>query len=129
MDDVKHFMSDTLSSVDSKTTVMETIKLMRDNKVGSILVKENEDFVGVFTETDLLRKVASEDLDLENTQISSAMSSPIISIDCNKSMVAAFLMMEQKNIRHLGVLENKKIIGVISIKDIASYYVNKFKKK
>ena len=129
MDDIKHFMSNSSLSVDSKATVLETIKLMRDKKVGSLLVTENGDFVGIFTETDLLRKVAAEEGSPEKTQVSSVMSSPLLSIDGNKSVVTAFLMMQQKNIRHLGVLDNNKITGVISIRDIANYYVSKFRKK
>ena len=124
MDDIKHFMSNSSLSVDSKATVLETIKLMRDKKVGSLLVTENGDFVGIFTETALLRKVAAEEGSPEKTQVSSVMSSPLLSIDGNKSMVTAFLMMQQKNIRHLGVLDNNKITGVISIRDMIPFRIS-----
>jgi signal-transduction protein with cAMP-binding, CBS, and nucleotidyltransferase domain len=50
-----------------------------------------------------------------------------MTIDCEMTMVAGFLKMQQNNIRHLGITERGKIIGVISIKDIANYYVNKFR--
>jgi len=129
MDEIKHFMSKSSLSIDSKATVLETIKLMRDKKVGSLLVEDNGDFVGIFTETDFLRKVAAEEGSPEKTQVSSVMSGPLLSIDGNKSMVTAFLMMQQNNIRHLGVKDNNKISGVISIRDIADYYVSKFRKK
>ena len=77
MDDIKHFMSKSSESVDSKATVLETIKLMRDKKVGSLLVTENSKFVGIFTETDFLRKVAAEEEPPDKTQVSSVMSSPL----------------------------------------------------
>ncbi|KMP11072.1 hypothetical protein UR09_04395 [Candidatus Nitromaritima sp. SCGC AAA799-A02] len=129
MDDVRVYMSDPSITIDFQSTVLDTVKLMRDNHVGSILVTENGEITGIFTETDLLRKVAAEGHALESIKLGSVMSKPLVSIDADSSMVAAFLMMQQRNIRHLGVRENKKTVGVISIKDIANYYVNKFNKK
>ncbi len=127
MDAVKFYMDESIISVDSQTTILETVKLMRDKAIGSVLVSEKEEIKGIFTETDLLRKVIAEESSPKEILVSSVMSQPLMTIDCEMSMVAAFLKMQQSNIRHLGITEKKKIIGVISIKDIANYYVNKFR--
>ncbi len=53
MDEVKAYMSDPSVTIDAESSVLETVKLMRDNKVGAILVKEKDVITGIFTETDL----------------------------------------------------------------------------
>ena len=126
MNEVKIYMSDPSLTTDSQATVLETVKLMRDHKVGSILIMENERSIGIFTETDLLRKVVADEKDLGNVKISAVMSAPVITIDPDASLVKAFMIMQQKKVRHLVVTEKTKTVGVISIKDIANYYVNKF---
>jgi signal-transduction protein with cAMP-binding, CBS, and nucleotidyltransferase domain len=127
MDAIKFYMDESIVSVDSQTTVLETVKLMREKKIGSVLITEKEETIGIFTETDLLRKVIAEESSPKEVLISSVMSKPLMTIDCEMTMVAGFLKMQQSNIRHLGITEKGKIIGVISIKDIANYYVNKFR--
>lgn len=127
MDAVKFYMDESIISVDSQATILETVKIMKKKKIGSVLITEKEKIVGIFTETDLLRKVIAEEKSPKEILVSSVMSKPLTSIDCEMSMVAAFLKMQQGNIRHLAITEKKKIIGIISIKDIANYYVNKFR--
>ena len=129
MDDVKTYMSDPSVHIDSEATVMATVKLMRDNMVGSILITKGTAYVGIFTETDLLRKVAAESKPMDQIKISTVMSAPLLTVDCDASMVQAFALMQRKNIRHLAVTRKDDIVGILSIKDIANYYVNKFTKK
>jgi CBS domain-containing protein len=127
MDAIKFYMDESIISVDSQTTVLETVKIMREKKIGSVLVTEKDEIIGIFTETDLLRKVIAEESSPNEMLISSVMSQPLMTIDSEMTMVAGFLKMQQSNIRHLAITEKGKIIGVISIKDIANYYVNKFR--
>jgi signal-transduction protein with cAMP-binding, CBS, and nucleotidyltransferase domain len=127
MDAIKFYMDESIISVDSQNTVLETVKIMRKKKIGSVLVTEKGETIGIFTETDLLRKVIAEENSPNEMLISSVMSQPLMTIDCEMTMVAGFLKMQQSNIRHLAITEKGKIIGVISIKDIANYYVNKFR--
>jgi len=127
MDAIKFYMDESIVSVDSQCTVLETVKIMREKKIGSVLVTDKDETVGIFTETDLLRKVIAEESSPNEILISSVMSQPLMTIDCEMTMVAGFLKMQQSNIRHLAITEKGKIIGVISIKDIANYYVNKFR--
>ncbi len=127
MDAIKFFMDESIVSVDSHANVLETVKIMREKKIGSVLVTDKKKIIGIFTETDLLRKVIAEESSPKDVLVGNAMSKPLMTIDSEMSMVAAFLKMQQSNIRHLGITEKGKIIGVISIKDVANYYVNKFR--
>lgn len=127
MDAIKFYMDESIVSVDSQTSILETVKIMREKEIGSILITEKEETIGIFTETDLLRKVIAEESSPKDVLVADVMSKPLMTIDSEMSMIAAFLKMQQSNIRHLGITEKGKIIGVISIKDIANYYVNKFR--
>ncbi len=129
MDTIKFFMEDQLISVSPSNTVHETVQIMAEKKIGAIMVAKGDDYVGIFTETDLLRKVIAEEKPIKDVKVEDVMSHPLTTIDMNSSMVAGFLTMQQKNIRHLAVTENKKVIGILSIKDIANYYINKFRPK
>jgi predicted transcriptional regulator len=61
MDAIKFYMDESIISVDSQTNVLETVKIMREKKIGSVLVTESDEIIGIFTETDLLRKVIAEE--------------------------------------------------------------------
>ena len=69
MDAVKFFMSEPTVRINSQASVLETVKKMRDDQVGSILITNDDEFVGIFTETDLLRKVAAEKRPMENIRV------------------------------------------------------------
>ncbi len=129
MDTIKFFMEDRIISVNSNSTVKETVQIMFEKKIGAILVSDGNDYVGIFTETDLLRKVVAVEADTQKINIKEVMSQPLEIIDMNSSMVAAFVIMQQKNIRHLAISDKKQVVGILSIKDIANYYVNKFRPK
>lgn len=126
MDQVKVYMEPNIISIKPEMSVLEAVKLMSEKKVGSVFVKEDEKFVGIFTETDLLRKVVALEFPPEEMSVSNVMNKTIISIDGESSMISAFIIIQKKKIRHLAVTEGKEIVGVLSIKDITNYYVEKF---
>ncbi len=119
-------MKKELATVDSNASVFSATELMGERRIGAIFVSENGKIVGVFSETDLARKVVSKKKDPEKVKITEVMSQPIISLDQESLMMTAFLKMQKENIRHLGVTKDGKIIGVLSIRDVANYYVVKF---
>ena len=129
MDTIKYFMEDDIVSVDTDATVHDTVQLMNEKRIGAVLVSEGDDYKDIFTEIDLLRKVIAPGTSPADVKVHTVMSSPLQMIDCESTMVAAFIIMQQKNIRHLAVTQKKKVIGILSIKDIANYYVNKFRPK
>lgn len=125
-DKVKHFINPPAIHISAKMSVFEACKRMKKHKVGSILISEGKHFVGIFTEADLLTKVVAQNEWPDSTPVAKVMTKELLYIDPESSMVTAFLKMQTKNIRHLVVKENQDIAGVLSIKDIAKYYVNKF---
>ena len=127
-DKVKHFITPPLIQINATLSVFEACKRMKKQKVGSILVTEGKRFVGIFTEADLLKKVVAQNEYPGSTTVFKVMTKELVYIDSESSMVAAFLKMQTKNIRHLIVKESHIVTGVLSIKDIAKFYVHKFSK-
>jgi signal-transduction protein with cAMP-binding, CBS, and nucleotidyltransferase domain len=127
-DKVKHFINPPPIHINANLPVIEACKRMKKYNVGSILVADGKHFIGIFTETDLLKKVVAQNVLPAIILVSQVMEKNMIYIDSESSMVEAFLKMQTHNIRHLVVKENNEISGILSIKDVASFYVHKFSK-
>jgi signal-transduction protein with cAMP-binding, CBS, and nucleotidyltransferase domain len=119
-------MSKDIKKVREDATLFEASKIMRDMKIGSLLIEREHEFVGIVSETDLVRRAIAEGVDLTKTKVSSVMSSPIITIDINKSGMEANELMSDRNIRHLAVTEHGEIVGIISVRDLLIYFKNRF---
>jgi signal-transduction protein with cAMP-binding, CBS, and nucleotidyltransferase domain len=111
-------------SVDADSTAEETARVMHDKNVGSLLVKEKDEYVGIVTETNLTRKVLGGKMDPKTTSVSAIMSQPLLSMDGHMPVTEANAFMAKHNIRHLAVTENEKVVGMISVKDLVSFYAN-----
>ncbi|MBT5550579.1 MAG: CBS domain-containing protein [Nitrospina sp.] len=126
MDKVKDFLNPPPIYVRAGMSVFDAVKRMKKHEVGAILVLDGKNYVGIFTEADLLKKVVAQNELPGSTLVSKVMTRDLLYIDSESSMVAAFLKMQTKDIRHLIVKENDDVAGVLSIKDVAKYYVQKF---
>lgn len=117
---VKFLMSKQLIKVQKGTPVKEAVKIMADNNVGSILIFDNDKLLGIFTERDLLRVVASG-IDLDKPIEFVATVCDLITVDEDTPVGEAAKIMAQHNIRHLIVTDKSgKVVGILSIRDIIS---------
>ena len=119
-------MSRDIQKVHADETLYEASQIMRNRKIGSLLVEQNETLVGIVSETDLVRKAIAEKTDLTQATVGSIMSSPIITIDINRSGMKANELMSDHHIRHLAVTEDGTIVGIISVRDLLVYFKNRF---
>lgn len=119
-------MSRDIQKVPEEVTLFEASKIMRNRKIGSLFVEKAQDLVGIVSETDFVRRAMAEGADPTKTKVGSVMSSPIITIDIQKSGMEANELMSDRNIRHLAVTENGKIVGIISVRDLLVYFKNRF---
>ena len=126
MDQIKFYMEESILKVNPGATVTEAAKRMAEKRVGALLVSDKEKYLGIVTDLDFSYKVIAKDLDPKTTLVADVMSHPLITLDCEKSMLDAFKTMRLNNIRHLVISENKKLVGILSIKDFANYYNYKF---
>jgi len=116
---VQDIMSKTLISVNPATTALQIAKMMEQGGIGAVLVKENDNLVGIVTDRDFATKVAANNLPFE-TPVEKIMSSPLITINHNEPISAAAEMMTSKKIRKLAVTENGNIVGIITSTDLVN---------
>jgi signal-transduction protein with cAMP-binding, CBS, and nucleotidyltransferase domain len=122
--EIADWMSYPVINVDAAFTVKETAQLMHDKNIGSVLVEENSEYVGIVTETDLTRKVLVQGLCPNTSRVSEIMTQPIISLDCHLPVTEANAYMAKKKMRHLAITDNGKIVGMISVRDLVSFFAN-----
>lgn len=104
--------------ISPEASVIECAKLMIKNKVGGLIVKEKDDFVGMVTEKDLVEKVIAKKLDIEKTKVNKIMSTKIISIEPDRDLYDAILKMSEESVRRLPVIYKNKVVGLLTEKDI-----------
>lgn len=127
MEDIGDYMSSPVLSVDSESSVQEAANYMHANSIGSVLISELGEYIGMVTETDLTRKVLGKGLNAETTGVSSIMSSPLLSLDRYLPIEEANRFMHKNKIRHLVVTEEDKIVGMLSVKDLVAYFAKDFR--
>ena len=97
-----------------ETTVSQAAKLMAKKNVGAIMVVEDEHLVGIFTERDALVRVIAQGRDTQTTRLAEVMTANPQTVDPGKSFGAALLMMYENGFRHVPVVEEGKVIGIVS---------------
>ncbi len=122
-------MEESLVTIPPEKSTLEAAQKMAASKIGSLLVMDNNKYIGMITETDLTRKIIAGGLNPKETPVAVIMSRPLVSLDCEKTMPNAFVTMRKHNVRHITVTQNKKIIGILSMKDFANYFNSKFADK
>ncbi len=114
-----------IKGISPEASLREAAQQMRDRSVGSLLVGEGEEKIGIISEGDLVRLGMAAGLDPDKSRVVSIMSSPIISIDIEKTAKDANDLMADKGIRHLVVTDREKIAGIISMRDLVICFKNR----
>jgi PAS domain S-box-containing protein len=115
---VKDVMSREVATVPMDESVVLAAKLMSKNKISCVVVVRNENSEGILTETDLLRNIAGQNKDFDKIRNSEIMSSPVISITPELSVLEASKIMKEKNIRRLPVIDKNRLVGIITQTDL-----------
>ncbi len=110
--------------VDRDVKVRQAAELMRDKGIGSVFVRREGSIIGILTDTDLVRRLVATGLDPAETSVEEVMSAPIMEIDENKTLLDANDLMAREHIRHLGVSNGDKIVGMISVRDLVVFLTN-----
>jgi CBS domain-containing protein len=111
-------MQTTLETMGSERTVLEAAQTMAEKRIGSLLVLEAGDMIGIVTETDLVRKVIAAHLPANGTSVGAVMNAPLTQIDITGTARDASQLMAEKRIRHLAVTEDNKVVGLLSLRDL-----------
>jgi CBS domain-containing protein len=116
---VRDIMNTSLISVNPNTTAFQVAKMMEQGGIGAIIVKENENPVGIITDRDFATKIVASNLPFD-TPIEKTMSAPLVTINHDEPISAAAEIMTSKKIRKLAVLDNGDVIGIITSTDLVT---------
>lgn len=107
--------------VSPSATVYEAIEQMVEHNCGSLLVLQDKDIAGIFTERDYLRKITLQGRTAKTTAVQEVMTSPVVVVEAGAEIDEALAMMTDRHIRHLPVVEGGQIVGVVSIGDLVKH--------
>ena len=104
-------------SISTDITLLECARIMSEKHVGTVVIKDNEHSLGILTEQDIVRKAVAKGVNV-NERVKDFMETKLITISPNADIYDALIKMRDNNIRHLPVVEDNKMLGLLTIKDI-----------
>ena len=117
-----------ICSISKDQSVRQALILMSEKNIGAIIVVDNNNFpIGIFSERDYARKIILKGKNSKDTSLEEVMTKELITVTRNNKIEQCMEIMIEKRIRHLPVLENKKIIGIISIGDVLKIMIKEQK--
>lgn len=105
-------------TISPKATVMEALKLMAEKQIGALVVTHDDQVVGIISERDYARKVILRGRSSINTHVKEIMTDKVYYVNPKTTAEECLILTTQQSIRHLPVLENGKLVGLISIGDV-----------
>ena len=115
-------------TISKDQSVMQALILMSEKNIGAIIVVDNNDFpIGIFSERDYARKIILKGKSSKDTLLDEVMTKELITVTRDYKIDQCMEIMNEKRIRHLPVLENKKIVGIISIGDVLKIMIKEQK--
>jgi CBS domain-containing protein len=108
-------------TVDRDASVLDAIRSMVEANVGSVIVAEGDAINGIFTERDYLRRIVLEGRTSQTTPIIEVTTERLVVVDPSRSTDECMSIMTQERIRHLPVIDQGKLVGIISIGDLVKY--------
>ncbi len=113
-----------LLSVPPTATVLDALQLMADHNVGALVVMDGDQLVGIFSERDYARKVVLVGKMSRDTPVAEIMTSAVTTVRPDQSVEACMALMSTRHIRHLPVVVENRVIGIISIGDVVQAVIN-----
>jgi CBS domain-containing protein len=107
-----------ITSVSPDTSVLEALKIMADQNMGSVIVVDDQRYLGIMTERDYSRKVILKGKSSTDTKVTEIMSEDLPRVNPSDTVEYCMQLMADKNIRYLPVFENDKLCGIVSINDL-----------
>ena len=117
----------TVYTIAPSASVLDALTLMADKGIGALLATEGETIVGIFTERDYARKIALMGRTSAVTQVKDVMTSAVLFVRPDQSSEQCMQLMSSNRLRHLPVLDNGKLVGMISIGDLVKDIISEQK--
>jgi CBS domain-containing protein len=116
---VRDVMVREVITVDENSTVKEAVDIMNEFQIGSLIVMEKGKAKGIVTERDFLRRVIAKAKDVTNTKVIEIMTTPLVVVEPSTDLDEAVKLMFQNKIKKLAVIDANKLIGIVTLTDIA----------
>ncbi len=114
-------------SIGPDAAVFDALALMAKSNIGALVVMVGEDVLGIFSERDYARKVVLHGQSSRNTPVGKVMTSEIVTVSPGQSIGECMTLMTDKRVRHLPVVDGKRLVGVISIGDVVKAVISEQK--
>ncbi len=114
-----------IATCDAACSVGEAVGLLAQRKFGALPVIENGEVVGIFSERDVIYRIAEDGPQVLERQVREVMTSPPVTVGPDASALAALSLMTRRRIRHLPVMDEGRMIGFVSIGDLVKYRIDK----
>jgi len=114
-----------IHSVGPSVSVTQCVRRMNELEIGAMLVMEDDQLIGIFTERDAITRVLGAGLDPSSTKISEVMTKNPVWVPASTTLEEAMSIITQRRIRHLPVVEDGKVLGVVSSGDLTHHFVQK----
>ena len=121
MHDVLGRKGETVLTVNGSVSVLDAIRTMAEANIGALVIQDDGQPVGMFTERDYMRKIALKGLSSATTIVADVMSSTLITVDIGESVQIAMETMTQCSCRHLVVMDKESMAGIISLGDTVKH--------
>lgn len=119
MENIKEILTNReLYTIKKGTTIRDVVYYLAEKKVGLVPVIEDEKLVGVFSERDLVRRVIAQNKNLDETKVEDVMSTNLVIADICESNESVLAKMKEANTRHILIIENEKLVGVLAMRDM-----------
>ena len=111
-------------SVEPKATIFKALEIMSEKEIGALLVMEDGKLTGIFSERDYARKVILKGKSSKETQVGELMTKKVFYIDSQKTINDCMAMMTAKRIRHVPVIEDNQVVGIVTIGDVVNQIIS-----
>lgn len=114
-----------VTRISADSTVREAVALLAEKRIGALPVVEGEDVVGILSERDVVYVLSSDGHSVLDWPVSKAMTSPPITVSTDVPVLGALSQMSRRRIRHLPVVEEGNLVGIVSIGDLVQYRIER----
>ena len=125
---IQNKIEQNIFTISPESTVLEAISLMADKGIGALVVTDQDKVVGIFSERDYTRKIILMERTSKETTVSEIMTAKVLTVTKSNSVEDCLNLMTDRHLRHLPVVENDKLIGLISIGDLVKVVMEEQRK-
>lgn len=115
---------DAVWSVGPDTTMLDALRVMAEHDIGAVLVMDGDEVLGILSERDYARKVALQGRSSRDTPVRELMTARVVFVRPTQAIDECMALMTDRHIRHLPVMEDRRLIGVISIGDVVKAIIS-----